>query len=205
MYKKRFILIIVPIFLAATSHAQDIQPKKIALDFGGGFGAFIPISKSSGMKSTIGSNALTYLQLTYKNKFFTKLQLGQTTVNYKSLQQFGTLKASTDSKINSTNIGLDFGYQHQWKRWQPYAYVGAGAAFMQTPTLEYNAENQAIAYKTKSINQLYLTGGIGANYVISPTFIIFVDLSAFTVPSLPKNSLTHLDGISPIIGIKAVL
>lgn len=185
--------------------STDIDGTKYHLDFGGSFGAFFPYSKTNGLNSTVGSNAITYLQLNFKKHYFARLKLGQTTVDYKSIQNYSSLTTNVDAKINSTNIGLDLGYQKRWNHFQPYGFLGIGVSFFEKPDVTYSNSNNMVNFKTGSETQIYLNAGVGLNYIISRNFIIFGELQTITIPNIPTGSLTHLSGISPLLGIKALL
>ncbi|ASK28750.1 hypothetical protein CEY12_00865 [Chryseobacterium sp. T16E-39] len=202
------IYFIILCLLPASFKSQDLlntENKKIYFDFGGTFGAFFPYSSTDGFKNTIGSNSVTSIQLTYNNKYFTRLKLGQTTVNYKASFSFNSLRSEVDVKTNSTNIGLDIGYQRMYGHWQPFLFAGSGIALIEEPSIHYSSADNQINYGTKSSNNLYLNFGIGVNYVISKTFIVLGECLFYTVPGISSNSLTHLNGVSPLIGIKAIL
>jgi opacity protein-like surface antigen len=192
----------------STAHAQtnnDPTARKLYLDFGGSVGLFIPYDQVKGQKTLTGSNAMTSLQLNYLQDYFVKLQFGQTTVNFKSQSSFGPVNSLIDAKANSTNLGLNIGYQHSFGRWQPFILAGAGASFIDVPATSFNQSANTVSYTTFSGTYLYINAGGGINYKISNSFILFLEGQGSTIPNLPNKSSTHLSGISAMIGIKAPL
>ncbi|SDP27868.1 hypothetical protein SAMN05428975_0969 [Mucilaginibacter sp. OK268] len=194
--------------LASTARAQsndDPTARKLYLDFGGSVGLFIPYDQAKGQKTLTGSNAMTTLQLNYHQNYFAKLQFGQTTVNFKSQSNFGAVNSLIDAKANSTNLGLNIGYQHSFGRWQPFILAGAGASFIDVPATSFSQSTNTVNYTTFSGTYLYINAGGGVNYKISKSFILFLEGQGSTIPNLPNKSSTHLSGISAMIGIKAPL
>lgn len=190
---------------AKAQDASDFPVRKWSLDFGGSVGVFIPFDQVKDSKTAIGSNAITTLQLNYREHFFTRLQFGQTTVDFKYRSTFPTINSDISAKANSTNLGLVFGYQRSFRRLQPYVFAGAGASFIDAPTAFYDLEQNMVNYRTLSGTHLQVIAGAGLNYRLSKTFILFLEGQAATIPDIPKNSATHLSGISALIGIKAPL
>jgi hypothetical protein len=194
--------------LTSAARAQsndDPTARKLYLDFGGSVGLFIPYDQVKGQKTLTGSNAMTALQLNYHQNYFAKLQFGQTTVNFKSQSNFGGINSLIDAKANSTNLGLAFGYQHSFGRWQPFILAGAGASFIDVPATSFNQSSNTVNYTTFSGTYLYINAGGGINYKVSKSFIFYLEGQGSTIPELPNKSSTHLSGISAMIGIKAPL
>ncbi|AZA83160.1 hypothetical protein C1637_19520 [Chryseobacterium lactis] len=203
-----FLFFLILGFSSSSLKSQELlnnENKKFIFDFGGTFGAFFPYNGEDGFKNTIGSNAMTTLQATYKNSYFVRFKFGQTTVNYKTHVSFNSLQSKVDVKSNSTSIGLDIGYQRLYGRWQPFVFAGSGLAIIEEPKISYHSFNNQIDYGTKSSTNLYINAGFGVNYIISKSFIILGECQFYSVPGISKNSLTHLNGVSPVIGIKALL
>lgn len=194
--------------LTATAHAQSgayVSDRKLYLDFGGSVGVFIPFDQVKGQKALYGSNAMTNLQLNYHQHYFARLQFSQTTVDFQSQNSFGSVSSSVSAKANSSNLGLSFGYQRSFGPWQPFVLLGAGASFIDVPATTLNANANTVSYTTSSSTNLYLNAGAGINYRISKSFVLFLEGQASTIPNLPGSSITHLNGISALIGIKAPL
>ncbi|SEO21148.1 hypothetical protein SAMN05444671_0672 [Flavobacterium sp. CF108] len=189
----------------------QIEPdssKKFSVDFGGSFGVFSPFKESSkgfpNDKNQLGSNGVTFLQLNYKEHYFAKLQFGQTTVSYKSIQVSNGFNSVIDSKANSTTVGINLGYQYKIKHWQPFVMIGSGTSFIDSPKTSLIDEN-TISYTTKSGNYLYLSGSAGVNYVFNRYFIVSIEGQASTIPTAPSGSDTHLSGMSMQLGLKSYL
>ncbi|ASU32837.1 hypothetical protein [Mucilaginibacter xinganensis] len=194
--------------LVSTVRAQsndDPTARKLYLDFGGSVGLFIPYDQVKNTKTLIGSNAMTALQLNYYQNYFVKLQLGQTTVDFKSQNNFGAINSLIDAKANSTNLGLAFGYQHNFGRWQPFVLAGAGASFIDVPATSFVNTSNTVNYTTGSGTYMYINAGGGINFKVSKSFIFFLECQGSTIPELSNKSSTHLSGISTMIGIKAPL
>jgi hypothetical protein len=187
---------------------SDSLSKKFSVDFGGSFGIFAPF-KGSGKgfpddKNQLGSNGVTFLQLNYKDHYFAKLQFGQTTVSYKSIQNTNGFNSIIDSKANSTTIGINLGYQYKIKQWQPFVMVGSGTSFIDSPQTILINEN-TISYTTKTGNYLYLSGSLGVNYIFNRYFIVSLEGQASTLPTAPSGSETHISGMSLQLGLKSYL
>jgi len=190
---------------ARAQSSDDPATKKLYLDFGGSVGLFLPFDQVKGQKTLTGSNAVTALQLNYIQNYFVKLQFGQTTVNFKSQSTFGGVNSLIDAKANSTNLGLALGYQCSFGRWQPFVLAGAGASFIDVPVASFDKTSATVNYITFSGSYVYVNAGVGINYKISKSFILFIEGQGSTIPNLPNRSSTHLSGISTMIGIKAPL
>ncbi|GAA3990277.1 outer membrane protein [Mucilaginibacter dorajii] len=205
---KFFITLVCIGALTSAARAQnndDPTARKLYLDFGGSVGVFIPYDQVKGQKTLTGSNAMTSLQLNYHQNYFIKLQFGQTTVNFKSQNAFGTLSSLIDAKTNSTNLGLNIGYQRSFGRWQPFVLAGAGASFIDVPATSFDKVSNTVNYTTFSGTYLYINAGAGINYKVSRSFTFYLEGQGSTIPNLPNKSSTHLSGISAMIGIKAPL
>lgn len=204
-----YLAIVTIVCLSANAaHAQandDPALRKVYLDFGGSVGLFIPVDNAKNATTKNGSNAMTVLQLNYHQNYLLRLQFGQTTVDFKSQNQFGAITSSVNAKANSTNLGLAAGYQRTYGRWQPFVLAGAGVSFIDVPATNFSSSTQTVSYTTNSGNYLYFNIGTGINYKISRSFTIFLEGQGSTIPDLPKNSSTRLSGISALIGIKAPL
>jgi hypothetical protein len=192
-------------FTARAQSNDDPTAKKLYLDFGGSVGLFIPFDQVKDQKTLTGSNAMTALQLNYRQNYFVKLQFGQTTVNFKSQNAFGAVNSLIDAKANSTNLGLALGYQHSFGRWQPFVLAGTGVSFIDVPVTSFDKTLATVNYTTFSGSYAYVNAGVGINYKISKSFILFLEGQGSTIPNLPNWSSTHLSGISTMIGIKAPL
>ncbi|WEA00629.1 outer membrane protein [Mucilaginibacter sp. SJ] len=207
--KKSFFVTLMSIgALASTACAQSVDDpaaRKLYLDFGGSVGLFIPYNQVKGQNTLTGSNAMTALQLNYHQNYFVKLQFGQTTVNFKSQSNLGAINSSINAQANSSNLGLGFGYQHSFGRWQPFVLAGVGTSFIDVPTTSFDVKTNAVNYSTFSGTYLYINAGAGINYKISKSFILFLEAQGSTIPELPNKSSTHLSGISTMAGIKAPL
>lgn len=205
------LLTTILLFCATLLMAQtesDSLSKKFSVDFGGSFGVFTPFKESSkgfpDDKNQQGSNGVTFLQLNYKDHYFAKLQFGQTTVSYKSIQSSNGFNSIIDSKANSTTIGINLGYQYKIKHWQPFVMVGSGTSFIDSPKIVLINEN-TISYTTKTGNYLYLSGSLGVNYIFNRYFIVSLEGQASTLPTVPSKSDTHLSGMSIQLGLKSYL
>ncbi|RKR80346.1 hypothetical protein BDD43_0444 [Mucilaginibacter gracilis] len=194
--------------LVSTVRAQsndDPTARKLYLDFGGSVGIFIPYDQVKNTNTLLGSNAMTALQLNYHQNYFIKFQFGQTTVDFQSQNDFGTINSLINAKANSTNLGLNIGYQHSFGRWQPFVLAGAGASFIDVPSTSFVNASITVNYTTFSGTYLYINAGGGINFKVSKSFIFYLEGQASTIPQLPNKSSTHLSGISTMIGIKAPL
>lgn len=199
------------LLFSTTLLLAQIEPdssKNFSVDFGGSFGVFTPF-KGSGKgfpddKNQIGSNGVTFLQLNYKEHYFAKLQFGQTTVSYKSIQNSNGFNSIIDSKANSTTIGINLGYQYKIKHWQPFVMVGSGTSFIDSPKTVLINDN-TISFTTKTSNYLYISGSVGVNYVFNRYFIVSLEGQASTLPTAPSGSDTHLSGMSMQLGLKSYL
>ncbi|WP_148286291.1 hypothetical protein [Curtobacterium sp. B8] len=179
--------------------------RKLYLDFGGSVGVFIPVDNAADQRASYGSNAMTSLQLNYRQNYFIKLQFGQTTVDFKSQNLFGGITSRVNTKANSTNLGLAVGFQRSFGRWQPFVLAGTGVSFMDVPATSFDSNTNIVNYSTLSGTYLYVNAGGGINFKISKSFTVFLEGQGSTIPNIPKNSNTHLSGISALLGIKAPL
>lgn len=192
------------LFISAGLRAQSVSEKKWSLDFGGSVGVMVPFDEDKDSRGQMGSNAITSLQLNYRN-LFARFQLGQTTVDFKYLNHFETINTKITAKSNSTNVGFLFGYQRQFGRFEPYMMLGAGVSFVDVPMAQYDKDDNSVNFTTKAGTYLQTNAGLGINYKISKSFILFLEGQVSTIPSIPRNSATHLSGVSVMIGIKAPL
>jgi hypothetical protein len=207
MKKLNTLILLLFTTLLMAQNESDLS-KKFSMDFGGSFGIFSPF-KSSGKgfpddKNQLGSNGITFLQLNYKEHYFAKLQFGQTTVSYKSIQNSNGFNSIIDSKANSTTIGINLGYQYKIKNWQPFVMLGSGTSFIDSPKTVLLNEN-SISYTTKTGNYLYISGSLGVNYIFNRYFIVSLEGQASTLPTAPSESDTHLSGMSIQLGLKSYL
>ena len=200
------LLFCVTLLMAQTE--SDSLSKKFSVDFGGSFGIFAPFKESNkgfpDNKNQLGSNGVTFLQFNYKEHYFAKLQFGQTTVSYKTIQNSNGFNSIIDSKANSTTIGINVGYQYKIKHWQPFVMVGSGTSFIDSPKTVLLNEN-TISYTTKTGNYLYLSGSLGVNYIFNRYFIVSLEGQASTLPTAPSGSDTHLSVMSLQLGLKSYL
>ena len=207
MKKLNTIILLFFTTLLIAQNEADLS-KNFSMDFGGSFGVFSPFKSSSkgfpDDKNQLGSNGVTFLQLNYKEHYFAKLQFGQTTVSYKSIQNSNGFNSIIDSKANSTTIGINLGYQYKIKSWKPFIMLGSGTSFIDSPKTTLINEN-TISYTTKTGNYLYLSGSLGVNYIFNRYFIVSLEGQASTLPTIPSGSDTHLSGMSIQLGLKSYL
>jgi len=207
--KTKFLIAIIWIITSAfhvhAQHNDDVSRRRLYFDFGGAVGIFLPMDNAKDDKTLLGSNGMTYLQANYLQNYFAKLQFGQTTIDFKSNTALGPVSSSINAKANSTNLGISLGYQKSLGRWQPFLSAGAGASFIDVPANSFDAQTHTVKYTTASATHLYIGAGAGVNFKVSNSFIFFLEGQGSTIPSLPKNSNTHLSGISILIGIKSTL
>jgi opacity protein-like surface antigen len=152
-----------------------------------------------------GSNAVTYLQFTYKSRYFAKFFFGQTTVAYKSQVRNEGGSSVIDAKANTNNIGVNLGYRRPMGRWTPYVMAGSGIALVDVPSVSYDANAGQSVYSTKSKPYNVVTAGAGVDYKIGKYFVPFLEGQLSAMPNPSAASLTHLSGVSLLIGIKASL
>lgn len=183
--------------------------RKFAFEFGGAIGVFLPVSlekeKIENASKYTGSNAVTYLQVTYKSNYFAKFQFGQSSVAYKSQVTSAGSTVGIDSKVNTNNMGINLGYQRSFGKWQPYVMAGSGIALVDVPTVNYDSQAGQNVYSTKSRSFTVITVGGGLNYKVGKYFVPFVEGQLSALPNPSQSSLTHLSGVSMLIGIKASL
>ena len=209
---KNYLLLTVFIFSGCNTFAQTdtlSDTRKFIFEFGGSVGVFLPVSlekeKIENASKYTGSNAVTYLQLTYKSNYFAKVQYGQSSVAYKSQVASAGSMLGIDSKVNTNNIGINFGYQRTFGRWQPYVIGGGGIALVDVPTVSYDMQASQNVFSTKSKSFTTITIGTGVNYKVGKYFVPFIEGQLSALPNPSRSSLTHLSGVSMLIGIKASL
>lgn len=201
------VLLLFCVSLLTAQTPSDSSSEKFSVDFGGSFGVFAPFKASSRSfpdSNQKGSNGVTFLQLNYKERYFAKLQFGQTTVSYKSMQISNGFNSIIDSKANSTSIGINLGYQYKINHWQLFAMAGSGTSFIDVPKATMINEN-TISYNTKTGSYLYISGSLGVNYIFNRYFIVCLEGQTSTLPDPPSGSDTHLSGISFQVGLKSYL
>lgn len=185
------------------------EPERFVLEFGGAVGVFMPITlekQTAAYKNGFtGSNAVTYLQLTYRSRYFAKFSYGQTTVAYRSLSETASGRSVIDAKANTNNIGLSLGYRRQLGKWAPYVMAGSGIALVDVPSVSYDFNAGQSVYSTKSRPYYMVTAGAGIDYKVGKYFVPFAEGQLSMVPAPSAASLTHLSGVSILIGIKASL
>jgi opacity protein-like surface antigen len=195
--------------LAQTKADSTAGHRKFLFEFGGAVGIFLPVSlekEKIGYKNNFsGSNAVTYLQATYKSRYFAKFQFGQTSVAYKAQSLTGGVVSVIDAKANTNNIGINIGYLREFGRWTPYVMAGTGIALVDVPSVNFDGKTGQNVFSTKSHAYNVITAGGGINYKIGKYFVPFLEGQLSAMPSPGKSSLTHLSGVSMLIGIKASL
>lgn len=207
-----FLLSVLVLFSGFSAFAQTDSvpgPRKFAFEFGGAVGVFLPVTlekeKIENASNYTGSNAVTYLQVTYKSNYFAKFQFGQSSVAYKSQVASGGSTLGIDSKVNTNNIGINLGYQRSFGKWQPYVMAGSGIALVDVPTVNYDIQARQNVFSTKSRSFTVITVGAGVNYKVGKYFVPFIEGQLSALPNPSRSSLTHLSGVSMLIGIKASL
>ena len=210
MIKNIFLTVLIFSDFGAFAQTDSVsQQRKFAFEFGGSIGVFLPVSlekqKIENASKYTGSNAVTYLQVTYKSNYFAKFQFGQSSVAYKSQIISGGSTVGIDSKVNTNNIGINFGYQRSFGKWQPYVMAGSGIALVDVPTVSYDTKTAQNVFSTKSRSFNVITAGAGLNYKIGKYFVPFIEGQLSAMPNPSGSSLTHLSGVSMLIGIKASL
>ena len=176
----------------------------LVLDLGGGVGLFLPAEEEQ-TESTASFYETSYLKLTYKDIFFTRLQFSKFNTDYSTQNTFDDVISRTQVKMRYSNLGLNFGYQTYLWNCQPYIFAGAGATFLTLPTTGFDTSDRTISYRDQSSVHSHITMGVGVNFKESETLTIFVEAMNTHILNLPTDVGKRLNGLSFSIGIKTPL
>ncbi len=181
------------------------KPKRFEYYFNGAFGLYFPFTTNTKAVANRGFVNTFQFQVNYKNNLFSRFFFDQYSVGYDEnvLQNSTTL--NVNQKVQTTSLGLDFGYTFDYKKFSPYAYMGAGVALMDVPTVENLPTSNTINVGTSNKNFLGLRAGIGADFNISKLFIIYAETQYLNIPFKTDLSNKNLQGLSLQIGFKTPL
>ncbi len=187
----------------AQETSQWNEPK-FTFDFGGGFGLFSPTgSKTSDASSSFADNS--FLQVSYKKNLFARLH------SFKYTNQFSIpivedgFTTNFDVKVHIRNVGLAIGYQLDIKNFQPYAFVGGGAAFLDIPQSSYHAPHNTITYRQKTDKHSFVSWGLGVNFKESESLNIFVEATGLYMHNLEARLRNNFNGVVLSVGIRTPL
>lgn len=192
-------------FMAKAQSTVNPLEHKWRIDFGGAIGLFAPFDQVGGEPMILGTTSQTTIQFNYKKQFFARVQLGETTVGYKSKSTFNGINSAIDANSSSTNLAFSFGYHRGLGSWTPFIVAGLGPALVRHPQAIFDAPSNTINYSNSS--DLYLHGnlGLGVNYNLSKSVMLLLECQATKIPGLPKDPSPHLSGISALINVKIAL
>lgn len=188
----------------AQSDSSATEPKWV-IDFGGAIGLYLPYHHADGAKTPIGFTSMTSIQLNYKRHFFTRLEVGDLSVDFKYKSALPTVNSDVNSTTTTINVGLGGGYRFNYRKWQPFVYAGAGPSYVTVPFTEYRAGSNTVRYSTNSSIKLNMNAGAGVNYFLSKSIILLLEARTFSVLNLPQNHSVDLNGISLLVNIKITL
>lgn len=207
-FKKVSFIALIFIGSAYAVKGQTLAPakdRKWRIDFGGAIGLFAPFDQVSGEPMLLGTTTQTTIQFNYKKQFFGRVQVGETSVGYKSNTVFNGVNSVIDANSSSMNLSLGLGYHRGLGNWEPFIYAGLGPALVHHPQAIFDESTRTIAYSNTSEIYLYGNIALGVNYNLSKSVIVMLECQANKIPNLPKTPSTHLNGISALINVKIAL
>jgi hypothetical protein len=191
--------------LAQEKESVDKEPTRFEYYFNSGFGYYFPLNNNE----FLGDRGASYsfnIQVNYKSNYFIQGYFDMSTINYKKDKiVVNGVVSSLDYKLNANNIGLDFGYTLPIKSFSPYAYIGAGVTFMDTPFIKSGTDSGEIIFGTKTKCFPQFNAAIGIDYEITRYFVLFGEIqysSTFLKTSLDNQ---RLHGVSLLLGFKTPL
>lgn len=188
----------------AQSDSSSTEPKWV-IDFGGAIGLYMPYHHADGAKTPVGFTSMTSVQLNYKRHFFTRLEVGDLSVDFKYKSALPTVNSDINSTTTSISVGLGAGYRFNYRKWQPFVYAGAGPSYVTVPFTTYDTGSNTVRYSTNSGIKLNMNAGAGVNYFLSKSIILLLEARTFSVLNLPQNHSVDLNGISLLVNIKITL
>ncbi|MGE6906494.1 outer membrane beta-barrel protein [Pedobacter suwonensis] len=203
-----FFTVLLLIGASASAKAQvrnELSDRKWLIEFGGAVGLFTPFQQAKEDKILIGTSSLTAIQFNYKKQFFGRLQVGETRIGFKNKTSYGTVNSDINVAASNLNVGAFVGYHYGLGNWQPFVILGAGPSLIGVPVTSFEPETNTVQYKTDTRTYLHATGGIGVNYSLSRSIMLLLECQATSLPGLPKEPSTHLEGISALINVKISL
>ncbi|MCX2431013.1 outer membrane beta-barrel protein [Pedobacter sp. GR22-10] len=208
IFKKVTLIALVFSGIYYTVKAQVSDPakeRKWRIDFGGAIGLFAPFDQVAGEPMLLGTTSQTTVQFNYKKQFFGRVQLGETSVGYKSNTASNGINSMIDANSNSINLGLGFGYHRGLGNWVPFIVAGLGPSLVRHPQADIDATSNTVNYSNDSKLYLYGNVGLGVNYNLSKSIMLLLECQATKIANLPKTPSTHLSGISALINVKFAL
>jgi hypothetical protein len=205
MMTKKTPLACIMYLMCTCLYAQDSLKKEIKrfeYYFNGGFGFYFPFATNTNALAKRGTVSTLQFQANYKGHYFSRFFFDQYNINYNDKASQNGIVTEIDQKVQTTALGLDFGYTFDVKKFSPYAYIGAGLAMMDVPKIENFPQTSMLKIGTSTNNFLILRAGVGADFVISKLFIIYAEAQYLNIPFKTDLSDKSLQGLSIQLGFK---
>lgn len=192
-------------FTQTDSNVINKKPSQLKYYSNSGFGIYFPIRSSEKLdKSGIIYNF--QVQVNHKSHYFGRLTFDQFNIGYTDKAVINGLNIKIDNKLQTLNIGIDGGYTVDMnKKIALFAYIGIGYASVEIPKVDYNTATKIVDISSISKPFLSFRGGVGVDYKLIKSMIIFTDFQYLTIPFKTDISNKELNGISCQIGIKTPL
>lgn len=200
---KKIVLILIGCWFCIQATAQSRKPSRFEYYFNGAIGIYFP---TSGFKeSDFNGNTFTFqFQVNYKDHFFTRLFIDSYDIGYRSELVIQGITLEFNDRIQTINLGGDFGYTWLIGRFSPYAYAGLGLALVNLPQIT-NAASSRVQIDKPSIQTFAFRTGVGFDFEVTKSFIVCLEGQFQTIPNTSSLQQQALNGISLQVGIKAPL
>lgn len=176
--------------------------KNSSYSFNSGIGVYNPLIDNAKLASS-GLLFSFELQANYKTKYFSRLAFSQFSLAYKDNFRLNGLNISIEDRLETLSLGMDLGYVFFEKnKFNSYAFLGAGAAAMYIPKIEYYDGNTDFNI-AKQINVLpLLNTGIGFEYKFSKLLILSAEFQYTIIPFQTDLSRTQFNGVISQLNFK---
>ncbi|MFM8833202.1 MAG: outer membrane beta-barrel protein [Cytophagales bacterium] len=200
---KKIVVMFAGCWLCFEAEAQNKKPSRFEYYFNGAVGAYYPTKGPK--ESDYNGNMFSFqLQINYKDRFFTRPFIDSYDIGYKSELVTQGITLAFNDRVQTLNLGGDFGYAWQIGRFSPYAYTGLGLALVNLPQITTTTSSRVQIDKPSIQTFAFRTGG-GLDFEVTKNFILYLELQYLSIPDTNSLQQQPLNGISLQVGIKTPL
>jgi opacity protein-like surface antigen len=200
---KKIIVMFGGCWLCFQAEAQNKTPSRFEYYFNGAVGAYYPTKGPK--ESDYNGNMFSFqLQINYKDRFFTRPFIDSYDIGYKSELVTQGITLAFNDRVQTLNLGGDFGYAWQIGRFSPYAYGGLGLGLVNLPQITTTVGSR-VQIDKPSIQTFAFRTGSGFDFEITKNFIVYLEGQFLSIPDTSPLQQQALNGMSFQMGIKTPL
>ncbi|MFM8739246.1 MAG: hypothetical protein ACKOC0_03485 [Cytophagales bacterium] len=185
---KKIVVMFAGCWLCFEAEAQNKKPSRFEYYFNGAVGAYYPTKGPK--ESDYNGNMFSFqLQINYKDRFFTRPFIDSYDICYKSELVTQGITLAFNDRVQTLNLGGDFGYAWQIGRFSPCAYAGLGLALVNLPQITTTTGSRVQIDKPSIQTFAFRTGGSILRSLKTSFFTWNYNIYPYPIQTLYSSSL----------------